>query len=42
MAPNEIVILHQHKQELIRDEIANVNFYAVRQEGTRIHWNNAK
>ena len=24
------------------DEIANVNFYAVRQEATRIHWNNAK
>jgi len=24
------------------DEIANVNFYAVRPEGTRIRWNNAK
>jgi len=24
------------------DEIANVNFYAVRQETTRIRWNNAK
>jgi len=24
------------------DEIANVNFYAVRPEGTRICWNNAK
>jgi len=24
------------------DEIANVNFYAVRLEGTRIRWNNAK
>ena len=23
------------------DEIANVNFYAVRPEGTRIRWNNA-
>jgi len=25
-----------------RDEIANVNFYAVRPEATRIRWNNAK
>jgi len=25
-----------------RGEIANVNFYAVRKEGTRIRWNNAK
>jgi len=24
------------------DEIANVNFYAVRPEATRIRWNNAK
>jgi len=24
------------------DEIANVNFYAVRPEGTRIRWNKAK
>ena len=24
------------------DEIANVNFYAVRPEDTRIRWNNAK
>jgi len=24
------------------DETANVNFYAVRREGTRIRWNNAK
>jgi len=24
------------------DEIANVNFYAVRPAGTRIRWNNAK
>ena len=24
------------------DEIANVNFYAVRPEGTGIRWNNAK
>ena len=26
----------------IGDEIANVNFYAVRPEATRIRWNNAK
>ena len=25
-----------------RDEIANVNFYAVRPEATQIRWNNAK
>ena len=24
------------------DEIANVNFYAVRPEATQIRWNNAK
>jgi len=24
------------------DKIANVNFYAVRPEATRIRWNNAK
>jgi len=24
------------------DEMANVNFYAVRSEATRIRWNNAK
>ena len=31
------------KQELgLRDEISNVNFYAVRPEATRIRWNNAK
>jgi len=24
------------------DEIANVNFYAVRPEATRIRWNNAR
>jgi len=24
------------------DEIANVNFYAVRPEGTQIRWNNPK
>jgi len=33
----------KEKQELISgDEIANVNFYAVRPEGTRIRWNNPK
>jgi len=30
-----------HKNSSV-DEIANVNFYAVRPEDTRIRWNNAK
>jgi len=38
---------HSCQQQLLHknssgDEIANVKFYAVRPEATRIRWNNAK
>jgi len=34
-------VIHIHKNSS-GDEIANVNFYAVRPEATWIRWNNAK
>jgi len=36
-----LVMVRNHKNSS-GDEIANVNFYAVRPEGTRIRWNNAQ
>ena len=45
--PNKYTLLNQLLQETFYnnssgDEIANVNFYAVRPEATRIRWNNAE
>ena len=37
--PNKLTYYYKNSS---RDEIANVNFYAVRPEATGIHWNNAK
>ena len=34
--------LHYRDKNSSGDDIANVNFYAVRPEVTRIRWNNAK
>jgi len=34
--------LRKNNKNSSGDEIANVNFYVVRPEATRIHWNNAK
>jgi len=35
-------LTHKQNKNSSGDEIANVNFYAVRPEATRIRWNNAK
>jgi len=44
MIYESILCAHTHvvNKDSPGDEIANVNFYAVRPEATRIHWNNAK
>jgi len=39
--PNRPPYRYQYKNSP-GDETSNVNFYAVRQEATRIRWNNAK
>jgi len=38
---NNLIIAEQNKNSS-GDEIANVNFYALRPEAIRIRWNNAK
>ena len=39
---NSLTLLELEHNKNSSDEIANVNFYAVRPEATRIGWNNAK
>jgi len=38
---NNLIIAEQNKNSS-GDEIANMNFYALHPEATRIRWNNAK
>jgi len=38
---NNLIIAEQNKNSS-GDEIANMNFYALRPEATRIRWNNTK
>jgi len=42
MSASATQVGHNNNKNWSGDEIANVNFYAVRPEATRIRWNNAK